>query len=121
LGGFLKAALKHLEPVLTKLEWLTGSFSVADTLMSDVLRRSHPAVIWSELAASVSGNWFSACIAAVDFFALDHDRGQCSDISVGVFSESVGNRSWRKPRWRKPWHHRIVASSSAGRTRHRLH
>jgi len=29
LGGFLKAGLKHLEPVLVKREWLAGSFSVA--------------------------------------------------------------------------------------------
>lgn len=30
--------LKHLEPVLAGREWLAGSFSVADILMSDVLR-----------------------------------------------------------------------------------
>lgn len=30
--------LKHLEPVLADREWLAGSFSVADILMSDVLR-----------------------------------------------------------------------------------
>jgi glutathione S-transferase len=36
---FLKdSRLKHLEPVLEKREWLTGAFSVADILMSDVLR-----------------------------------------------------------------------------------
>ena len=35
---FLKVRLKHLEPVLAGREWLAGSFSVADILMSDVLR-----------------------------------------------------------------------------------
>jgi len=52
LDAFLKAArLKHLETVLAEREWLAGSFSVADILMSDVLRpvdrfdglTSHPA------------------------------------------------------------------------------
>lgn len=38
LNGFLKARLKHMEPVLAGREWLAGSFSVADILMSDVLR-----------------------------------------------------------------------------------
>jgi len=33
-----KARLKHLEPILAEREWLAGSFSVADILMSDVLR-----------------------------------------------------------------------------------
>jgi glutathione S-transferase len=36
--AFLKARLQHLEPVLAKREWLAGSFSAADILMSDVLR-----------------------------------------------------------------------------------
>ena len=35
---FLKLRLKHMEPVLAGREWLAGSFSVADILMSDVLR-----------------------------------------------------------------------------------
>jgi glutathione S-transferase len=36
---FLKQhRLAHLEPVLTKREWLAGTFSVADILMADVLR-----------------------------------------------------------------------------------
>ena len=38
VDDFLKLRLKHLEPVLAALEWLTGSFSVADILMADVLR-----------------------------------------------------------------------------------
>ena len=38
LDEFLKARLQHLEPVLAGREWLAGSFSVADILMSDVLR-----------------------------------------------------------------------------------
>jgi glutathione S-transferase len=38
LDAFLKARLQHLEPVLAGREWLAGSFSVADILMSDVLR-----------------------------------------------------------------------------------
>jgi glutathione S-transferase len=38
LDDFLKLRLKHLEPVLAEREWLAGSFSVADILMSDVLR-----------------------------------------------------------------------------------
>jgi glutathione S-transferase len=51
LDDFLKLRLKHLETVLAGREWLAGSFSVADILMSDVLRpvdrfdglTSHPA------------------------------------------------------------------------------
>ena len=51
VDDFLKLRLKHLEPVLAGREWLAGSFSVADILMSDVLRpvdrfdglTSHPA------------------------------------------------------------------------------
>ncbi|MGY0573353.1 glutathione S-transferase family protein [Bradyrhizobium sp. RDM12] len=35
---FLKLRLKHMEMVLADREWLAGSFSVADILMSDVLR-----------------------------------------------------------------------------------
>ncbi|MBR0726768.1 glutathione S-transferase family protein [Bradyrhizobium manausense] len=38
MDDFLKLRLKHLEPVLAGREWLAGSFSVADILMSDVLR-----------------------------------------------------------------------------------
>ncbi|MCG2632651.1 glutathione S-transferase family protein [Bradyrhizobium sp. WYCCWR 13023] len=38
VDDFLKLRLKHLEPVLAGREWLAGSFSVADILMSDVLR-----------------------------------------------------------------------------------
>jgi len=38
VDDFLKLRLKHLEPVLANREWLAGSFSVADILMSDVLR-----------------------------------------------------------------------------------
>jgi glutathione S-transferase len=35
---FLEARLKHMETLLTRREWLAGSFSVADILMADVLR-----------------------------------------------------------------------------------
>ena len=38
VDDFLKLRLKQLEPVLAGREWLAGSFSVADILMSDVLR-----------------------------------------------------------------------------------
>jgi glutathione S-transferase len=38
LDDFLKLRLDRLEPVLAKREWLAGSFSIADILMSDVLR-----------------------------------------------------------------------------------
>lgn len=38
LDEFLQIRLKYLEPVLAGREWLVGSFSVADILMSDVLR-----------------------------------------------------------------------------------
>jgi glutathione S-transferase len=38
LDDFLKIRLDRLEPVLAAREWLTGEFSVADILMSDVLR-----------------------------------------------------------------------------------
>jgi glutathione S-transferase len=36
--SFLEARLKHMETVLAGGEWLAGRFSVADILMSDVLR-----------------------------------------------------------------------------------
>jgi glutathione S-transferase len=38
LDDFLSIRLQRLEPVLAGREWLAGSFSVADILMSDVLR-----------------------------------------------------------------------------------
>ncbi len=38
LGDFLDLRLKSTEPVLSKREWLAGTFSVADILMADVLR-----------------------------------------------------------------------------------
>lgn len=38
VDDFLRLRLKRLEPVLAAREWLAGSFSVADILMSDVLR-----------------------------------------------------------------------------------
>jgi glutathione S-transferase len=38
VDDFLKLRLKHMETVLAVREWLAGSFSVADILMSDVLR-----------------------------------------------------------------------------------
>jgi glutathione S-transferase len=38
LDEFLKARLRHLEPVLARRERLAGTFSVADILMADVLR-----------------------------------------------------------------------------------
>jgi len=38
LDAFLKLRLQRMETVLAKREWLAGSFSVADILMSDVLR-----------------------------------------------------------------------------------
>jgi glutathione S-transferase len=36
--GFLQARLGHMEKVLAGREWLAGGFSVADIVMSDVLR-----------------------------------------------------------------------------------
>ena len=36
--GFLEARLKHMETVLEGREWLSGTFSIADILMADVLR-----------------------------------------------------------------------------------
>lgn len=38
LEAFLQARLQHMEAVLADREWLTGTFSVADILMADVLR-----------------------------------------------------------------------------------
>jgi glutathione S-transferase len=38
LEQFLNARLGHMEPLLESREWLVGSFTVADILMSDVLR-----------------------------------------------------------------------------------
>jgi glutathione S-transferase len=38
MDEFLALRLKHLDEILTKREWLAGSFSVADILMADVLR-----------------------------------------------------------------------------------
>jgi glutathione S-transferase len=35
---FLKLRLDRLEPVLQSREWLAGAFSIADIMMSDVLR-----------------------------------------------------------------------------------
>ena len=35
---FLDSRLQHIEPVLAGREWLAGGFSIADILMSDVLR-----------------------------------------------------------------------------------
>ena len=35
---FVKARLRHMEPVLAGREWLAGSFSIADIMMADVLR-----------------------------------------------------------------------------------
>lgn len=39
--NFLKLRLDRLEAVLSRREWLTGTFSVADVLMADVLRLVH--------------------------------------------------------------------------------
>ncbi|HEX7871716.1 MAG TPA: glutathione S-transferase family protein [Sphingobium sp.] len=38
LDGFLTLRLQRMEPVLAQREWLAGTFSIADILMSDVLR-----------------------------------------------------------------------------------
>lgn len=38
LDAFLDSRVRHMEAVLTDREWLAGSFSIADILMSDVLR-----------------------------------------------------------------------------------
>ena len=38
---FLEARLKHMETVMAEREWLSGSFSIADILMADVLRLVH--------------------------------------------------------------------------------
>jgi glutathione S-transferase len=38
LDNFVTLRLKHMEAVLAEREWLAGRFSVADILMSDVLR-----------------------------------------------------------------------------------
>jgi len=38
LDGWLTSRLKHMETVLAGRQWLAGSFSIADILMSDVLR-----------------------------------------------------------------------------------
>lgn len=38
LDEFLQARLKHMEAVLAGREWLAGNFSVADILMTDVMR-----------------------------------------------------------------------------------
>lgn len=38
LDGFLALRLRHMEQVLSDRKWLTNEFSVADILMSDVLR-----------------------------------------------------------------------------------
>jgi glutathione S-transferase len=38
LDQFVDLRLQRMEPVLAKREWLAGSFSIADILMSDVLR-----------------------------------------------------------------------------------
>jgi glutathione S-transferase len=38
LDAFLLARLQHMEKVLAEREWLSGTFSIADILMADVLR-----------------------------------------------------------------------------------
>ncbi|WP_028081656.1 glutathione S-transferase family protein [Solimonas soli] len=38
LDGFIGARVQHVEAVLAQREWLAGRFSIADILMSDVLR-----------------------------------------------------------------------------------
>jgi glutathione S-transferase len=38
LDEFLNARLRHMEKILAEREWLAGTFSIADILMSDVLR-----------------------------------------------------------------------------------
>ena len=38
---FLETRLKHMETVMAEREWLSGSFSIADILMADVLRLVH--------------------------------------------------------------------------------
>lgn len=38
LEGFLRVRLDRMESVLAGREWLTGSFSIADIAMADVLR-----------------------------------------------------------------------------------
>lgn len=38
IDGFVEARLQRMEAVLSGCEWLVGTFSVADILMSDVLR-----------------------------------------------------------------------------------
>lgn len=40
LDGFLSARLGHVERYLTNRDWLTDDFSIADIIMSDVLRLS---------------------------------------------------------------------------------
>jgi glutathione S-transferase len=39
--SFLQKRLQHMQGVLAEREWLAGSFSIADILMSDVLRLVH--------------------------------------------------------------------------------
>lgn len=41
LDAFLGARLKHMDAVLSKREWLSSSFSIADIAMADVLRLVH--------------------------------------------------------------------------------
>src|SRR6185295_19984694 len=36
--GWVEARLKHLEPVLAGREWMAGTFSIADIVVTDVLR-----------------------------------------------------------------------------------
>ena len=51
IDDFVKLRLSRMEPVLAKGEWLAGSFSIADIMMTDVLRvlnrfdgmKDHPA------------------------------------------------------------------------------
>lgn len=69
LDGFLKLRLKHLEPVLASREWLAGSFSVADILMSDVLR---PVDRFDGLADHPACRDYVACATARPAFAKAH-------------------------------------------------
>ncbi len=103
LDEFLKIRLKHLEAVLAGREWLAGSFSVADILMSDVLRlvdrfdglAEYPACR-DYLARATARPAFvkaradqMAHFAAADSTRLTHAYGLCGQTRHGTGLSSI--------------------------------
>ncbi|MGY8666865.1 glutathione S-transferase family protein [Bradyrhizobium sp. UFLA05-109] len=86
LDDFLKLRLKHMETVLAGREWLAGSFSVADILMSDVLR---PVDRFDGLADSPACRAYVVRATARPAFAKAHAE-QMAHFAAADESRRVG-------------------------------